>query len=126
MARVSGKDTKPEIMVRKRLFSLGFRYRKNDKRYPGKPDIVLPKFKTVIFIHGCFWHGHENCKHSTLPSSNKSYWKEKINKNAKRDKRNIVELQKQDWKTVVIWSCEIETIDKREKRLHTLVDEIES
>ena len=126
MSRVSGKETKTEILVRKSLFSLGFRFRKNDPRYPGKPDIILPKFQTAIFIHGCFWHGHENCKHSTLPSSNTKYWKEKINNNIIRDKRNIDELHEHGWKTIVIWGCEIETIDKREIRLKSLAKELKN
>ena len=124
MASVSGKDTKPEILVRRKLFSEGFRYRKNDSRYPGKPDIVIPKYNTIIFIHGCFWHGHKGCKHSELPTSNVDYWKTKISKNINRDKKNIVELQRQGWTVIVIWECEIETIDKRENRLNKLIGEI--
>jgi DNA mismatch endonuclease (patch repair protein) len=87
MSKISGKETKPEILVRKYLFANGFRYRKNDKRFPGKPDIVLPKYKTIIFIHGCFWHGH-NCKRGKLPETRKSFWKKKISQNIERDKRN--------------------------------------
>lgn len=124
MTSVSGKDTKPEILVRRRLFSEGFRYRKNDKRYPGKPDIVIPKYKTIIFIHGCFWHGHKNCKHSVLPTSNVTYWKEKIEKNFNRDKRNIAKLKQEGWNVIVVWGCEIETINKQEKRLNKLIKEI--
>lgn len=124
MASVSGKDTKPEITIRKSLFAKGFRYRKNDKRYPGKPDIVLPKFKTVILINGCFWHGHKDCKHSTLPSSNISYWHDKITKNITRDEENIRKLQDQGWKVIVVWECEIKTIGKREERIQQLIEEI--
>lgn len=124
MAKVSWKDTKPEILVRKKLFSEGFRYRKNDKRYPGKPDIVLPKYNTIIFVHGCFWHGHGGCKHADLPGSNVAYWKEKISKNIIRDKKNITELQKQGWKVIIVWGCEIETIDKRQIRFKKLMNEI--
>ena len=126
MASVSSHDTKLEIIVRNSLFSKGFRFRKNNKRYPGKPDIVLPKYKTIVFIHGCFWHGHEGCKHSTLPTSNVSYWQEKIEKNIKRDEKNIAELLMQDWQVLTVWGCEIETIVKREKRLTQLIKEIKN
>ncbi len=87
MSKVLGKETKPEILVRKFLFEKGFRYRKNDKRYPGKPDIVLPKYKTVIFIHGCFWHGH-NCSAGKLPETKKEFWQNKIDSNIVRDKKS--------------------------------------
>ena len=86
MSKISGKETKPEILVRKFLFANGYRFRKNDKRYLGKPDIVLPKYKTIIFIHGCFWHGH-NCLAGKLPETRKEFWKEKINGNIERDKK---------------------------------------
>ncbi len=91
MSKVSGKETKPEIIVRKFLFAQGFRYRKNDKRFPGKPDIVLPKYKTAIFVHGCFWHGHQNCKKSALPQTNYEFWKNKIQRNTERDKSKTTE-----------------------------------
>ena len=87
MSKISGTETKPEILVRKYLFGKGFRFRKNDKRLPGRPDIVLPKYKTVIFIHGCFWHGH-HCKAGKLPETNKDFWENKINSNMERDKKN--------------------------------------
>lgn len=89
MSKISGKETKPEILVRKYLFSKGFRYRKNAKELPGKPDIVLPKHKTVIFVHGCFWHGHEGCRKSQLPTSNIEFWTEKIGRNKERDQKEI-------------------------------------
>jgi len=87
MSKITGKETKPEILVRKYLFAKGFRYRKNVKTLPGKPDIVLPKYKTVVFINGCFWHGHKNCKKANLPTTNFNFWKEKIDKNIIRDKK---------------------------------------
>jgi T/G mismatch-specific endonuclease (EC 3.1.-.-) len=93
MSKVGGKDTKLEIFVRKYLFSKGFRYRLNDDRFPGKPDIVLPKYNTVIFVHGCFWHGHKNCKASKLPETRKQFWEKKISDNVKRDERNIRDLK---------------------------------
>jgi DNA mismatch endonuclease, patch repair protein len=107
MSRVRATETKPEIRVRKFLFSKGFRYRKNSKSLPGKPDIVLPKFKTVIFVNGCFWHGHKNCKAASIPKSNISYWKNKVTLNISRDKKKKSELRKAGWKVLVIWECQI-------------------
>lgn len=92
MSSVKNKDTEIEIIVRKFLFSKGFRYRKNDKRYPGSPDIVLPKYKTVIFVNGCFWHGHQDCLKAKLPETNKDFWIKKINKNISRDKETYAQL----------------------------------
>jgi DNA mismatch endonuclease (patch repair protein) len=114
MSLISGKETKLEILVRKFLFANGFRFRKNVKNLPGKPDIVLPMYKTIIFIHGCFWHGH-TCKRGTLPNTNIEFWKTKINKNIKRDKRNTIELEKQGWRVIAIWQCEINNIELRNK-----------
>ncbi len=119
MSNISGKETKPEILVRKFLFSNGFRFRKNDKRYPGKPDIVLPKYKTVIFVHGCFWHGHD-CPAGKLPETNKKFWEEKIAGNVERDKRNKAELEKLGWKVITIWQCELKNKNIRMKVLGSL------
>ena len=116
MSKISGTETKPEILVRKYLFSKGFRYRKNDKRLPGKPDIVLPKYKTVIFVNGCFWHGH-HCRAGKLPETNKEFWKSKINSNIERDKRNQRELRKLGWKVIVIWQCELKNRKLKAKKL---------
>lgn len=118
MSRIKGKDTKPEEIVRKYLFSHGFRYRKNDKRLPGTPDIVLPKFKTVIFVNGCFWHGHNNCKYFVVPKTNTEFWMNKINANIERDHRQHKELIDLGWKVIVIWECEL----KHEKQNKTLFD----
>lgn len=107
MSRIRGKNTKPEELVRKYLFAQGFRYRKNDVRLPGKPDIVLPKYKTVIFVNGCFWHGHEGCKYFVWPKSNTEFWKNKITGNIQRDMRNQQELSKQGWSVIIIWECEL-------------------
>ncbi len=126
MSQIRGKNTTPELVIRKYLFSRGFRYRVNDDRYPGKPDMVLPKYGTVIFIHGCFWHSHENCKASKLPETRKEFWKKKISDNMERDQRNIQELERQGWNIIVVWECEIKNKVKREKRLRKLVDEIVS
>lgn len=107
MSSVSGKDTKPEILVRKCLFAQGFRFRKNVKRLPGTPDIVLPKYKTIIFVHGCFWHGHSDCVNARLPKSNIEYWTKKISSNMIRDEKNVSELTKMGYKIIVIWTCEL-------------------
>ena len=123
MSKIGGKNTKPEILVRKFLFSKGFRYRINVKTLPGKPDIVLPKYKTVIFVNGCFWHGH-NCKKGKLPSSNIDFWKEKISNNKSRDDKNADLLIKLGWKVIIIWQCEISKIDDRIKILNKLLDDI--
>lgn len=124
MSQVKGKNTKPEEVVRKFLFSKGFRYRKNDRRYPGKPDIVLPKYKTIIFVNGCFWHQHAGCKSATLPETNYSYWKEKLQRNVARDKIQIAKLKDMGWYVIVLWECEISSKEKREIRLRRLIDEI--
>jgi DNA mismatch endonuclease, patch repair protein len=124
MSKISGKETKPEITVRKFLFSQGFRYRKNDKRLPGKPDIVLPKYKTVIFVHGCFWHGHQNCKKSALPQTNHEFWKNKIQKNIERDKSKQKELKKLGWKAITIWQCRIKNKTLFEKGMKKIVEKI--
>lgn len=123
MSKIGGKNTKPEILVRKFLFSKGFRYRINVKTLPGKPDIVLPKYKTVIFVNGCFWHGH-NCKKGKLPSSNIDFWKEKISNNKSRDDKNSDLLIKLGWKVIIIWQCEISKIDDRIKILNKLLEDI--
>lgn len=107
MSRIRNKNTKPEELVRKYLFAQGFRYRKNDIRLPGKPDIVLPKYKTVIFVNGCFWHGHEDCKYFVWPENNADFWKEKINGNIQRDLRNKQMLADQGWNIITIWECEL-------------------
>lgn len=125
MSKIGGKNTKPEILVRKFLFSKGFRYRINVKTLPGKPDIVLPKYKTVIFINGCFWHGH-NCKKGKLPSSNIDFWKEKISNNKSRDDKNSDLLIKLGWKVIIIWQCEISNVNNREIRLEFLLEELRS
>ena len=120
MSRIKGKDTKPEVMVRKYLFSQGFRYRKNDKRFPGTPDIVLPKYKTCIFVNGCFWHGHEKCRYFVIPKTNTEFWLNKINRNIERDNENFNTLEKTGWKVIVVWECQLKK-DKRETTLAKLV-----
>ena len=109
MSLIHGKDTKPEILVRKYLFSRGLRYRKNDKRLPGHPDIVFPKYRTVVFVHGCFWHGHEGCKYFVMPQSNVEYWRSKINNNIERDANINNRLTELGWTVLIVWECELKT-----------------
>ena len=107
MSQIRNKDTKPEEIVRKYLFSQGFRYRKNDKRLPGTPDIVLPKYRTVIFVNGCFWHGHEGCRYFVWPKSNTEFWKKKINANIHRDAVKHEQLEALGWRVIIVWECEL-------------------
>lgn len=123
MSNIPSKDTKPEETVGKYLFNNGFRYRKNVANLPGKPDIVLKKYKTVIFINGCFWHAHEGCKWFVPPKSNSEFWSKKFEYNVKRDRANYALLQDMGWRVIVVWECEIRHGDK-DKRLETLVNEI--
>ena len=124
MSRIHGKDTKPEIAVRSYLFKNGLRFRKNDKRLPGSPDIVLPKYKTVIFINGCFWHGHEGCKNYHVPKTNTEFWQAKINRNLERDKDNYQQLTNMGWKVIIIWECELKKKTEIEDNLYKLLIEI--
>ena len=116
MSRITAKDTKPELLVRKYLFSKGFRYRVNVKDLPGKPDIVLPKYKTVILIHGCFWHGHEGCKYFVIPKTRTEWWTDKIRKNTERDQKVHADLKALGWNIMTIWECQL----KPQKRQQTL------
>ena len=125
MSQIKGKDTKPEIIVRKYLFSKGLRFRKNDKRYPGSPDIVLPKYKTIVFVHGCFWHLHDGCKHAVMPKSNVEYWENKLYRNKERDKRNQEKLEEMGWNVIIVWECQLKK-DKREQTLGKLYEQIVS
>ena len=125
MSRSKGKNTKPEETVRKYLFSQGFRYRKNDKRLPGKPDIVLPKYKTIIFVNGCFWHKHEGCRYFAWPQNNAEFWKEKIESNVVRDKKQYEELQDAGWRVIIVWECELKK-KRKSDTLERLVDEIKA
>lgn len=123
MSRIRNKDTKVEVLVRKYLFSRGYRFRKNDKRYPGKPDVVLPKYHVVIFVNGCFWHQHPGCKNATMPKSNTEFWKEKLGKNVTNDSKNIEKLSSMGWKVITLWECELEK--DFEACMEKLIDEIE-
>lgn len=123
MRMIRSTNTKPELFVRKYLFNQGFRYRLHSKKLIGKPDIVLPKHNAVVFVHGCFWHGHKNCKFAKVPVSNNSFWVTKIEKNKQRDIRNIRLLKKLDWKVFILWECQLvktkadETLDKLVQKL---------
>jgi DNA mismatch endonuclease (patch repair protein) len=122
MSKIRSKDTKPELALRKALFARGFRYRVNDKHLPGKPDIVLPKYKTVIFLNGCFWHRHEGCKYAYTPKTNTKFWVDKITSNVNRDKINVEKLTALGWNVLTVWECEIRHEYKHD--LSPLIDRI--
>ena len=124
MSKIKGKDTKPELLVRKYLFSRGFRYRKYDSKLPGKPDITLKKYKTIIFVHGCFWHGHNGCKYFKIPKTRTKWWKNKIEKNIQRDRHNIDKLEKNSWNVLTVWECEL-VAEKKQKTFEKIVKELE-
>lgn len=105
MSRIRSKNTRPELLVRSYLFKVGFRFRLHDKNLPGKPDIILPKYKTIIFVHGCFWHGHPGCRHAVSPKSNTKYWSAKLSGNSIRDVKNQESLKNLGWNVIVIWEC---------------------
>ncbi|WP_019991390.1 very short patch repair endonuclease [Rudanella lutea] len=121
MSRVKSKDTKPELMVRKFLHAHGFRYRLHDKKLPGKPDIVLPKYKTVIFVHGCFYHGHEGCRYFVVPKTRTEWWLDKINSNKSRDKHNSQSIRDLGWNIISIYECRL----KAKTKDQTLLDLLE-
>lgn len=124
MAAIKGKDTKPEMIVRKYLFSRGMRFRVQVRKLPGTPDIVLPKYKTVIFVNGCFWHGHEGCKYFRLPKSNVEFWKEKIERNIERDRESMQALFDLGWKIIRVWECELRNKANREDTLNKIYNSI--
>ena len=124
MSKVGQKATGPETKLRKALFARGFRYRLNVKRLPGSPDIVLPKHKAAIFVHGCFWHRHEGCKYATMPKSRVEFWTKKFEANVARDRRNVHELLETGWRVLVVWECALK--GKDEEKFERTVDEIEA
>lgn len=119
MAAIHGKDTKPEVVVRKWLWGHGYRYRLNHPRLPGKPDIVMRKYRTCIFVNGCFWHGHEGCRYYTIPKTNTEFWVNKVERNKKRDNKVKRELASMGWHSITIWECELKSA-KRESTLESL------
>jgi DNA mismatch endonuclease (patch repair protein) len=123
MSRIRAKNTKPEILVRKFLHLNGFRFKLHDKILSGKPDIVLPKYKTVIFVHGCFWHGHKNCRYFSLPKTRTDWWKNKIDRNILNDRNHLHILKREKWKIIVIWECQLKPA-KREILLKKLLSNI--
>jgi len=123
MSRIRSKNTKPEMIVRKFIFSKGLRYRLHDKRLPGKPDLVLPKYKTVIFVHGCFWHGHEGCKYFVVPKTRPEWWLQKINRNRYLDQKSLQELAGKGWKVITIFECELKN-GKQENTLKNTFERI--
>ena len=124
MSRIKGKDTKPEKAVRSILHKNGFRFRLNRKDLPGKPDIVLPKYKSVILVHGCFWHRHPRCKYAYKPKSRVKFWQNKFNKTVERDKFVKKELRKEGWKVIIVWECEIRKIEKLRNVLLTKLNNV--
>lgn len=123
MSRIKGKDTKPEMLVRRFLHANGFRYKLHDKSLPGKPDIVLPKYRTVIFVHGCFWHGHKGCKYFVVPKTRTDWWLNKINSNIANDRKAIKALKKEGWKIIHLWECDLKPL-KITKTLHILLKKL--
>lgn len=117
MSHVKGKNTKPEVIVRKILHSMGYRYRLNHPDLPGKPDIVLTRHKKIVMVHGCFWHGHTNCKRATIPETNSEFWLKKINGNIQRDKDVIENLTESGWEVLIVWACQIKGREALAKKL---------
>jgi DNA mismatch endonuclease (patch repair protein) len=123
MSRIKSKNTKPEILVRKFLHAQGFRFKLHDKKLPGKPDIVLPKYKTVIFVHGCFWHGHKHCKYFIVPKTRTEWWLNKINSNIANDVKTVKALKKESWKIINLWECDLKPA-KLERTLSILLKKL--
>ena len=124
MSRIRGKNTKPEILVRKGLHARGFRFRLHNKKLPGSPDIVLPKYGVAIMVNGCFWHGHKGCRYATKPKSNVEFWETKIARNKHRDEVTAAHLEALGWTVITIWECELRTSSQLDDRLNTLTEEI--
>jgi DNA mismatch endonuclease (patch repair protein) len=121
MSRIRSKNTKPELAVRSLLHRMGYRFRLHKRDLPGKPDIVLPKYKTVIFVHGCFWHRHPRCKYAYRPKSRVNFWQNKFKENIGRDRKNQSELKRLGWKSIVVWECEVAKVQQLEKRIELLL-----
>ena len=125
MSKIRSKDTRPERVLRSALHRLGFRFRIHRKDLPGKPDIVLPKYLTVIFIHGCYWHYHKDCREGRIPSTNSAFWKDKLEKNVAKDERHRAALAALGWRVLVVWECEMNTRAKFTKKIESLISEIQ-
>ncbi|WP_310621273.1 very short patch repair endonuclease [Flexibacterium corallicola] len=119
MSRIGSRDTAPELVVRRSLHAIGYRYRLHVRTLPGTPDVVLPRYKAVIFVHGCFWHCHPGCRHFRLPKSNRGFWKEKLNRNVERDREQVAQLRRMGWRVLTVWECAT-----RENPIEKLVDNI--
>ncbi|WP_343586162.1 DNA mismatch endonuclease Vsr [Herbaspirillum sp.] len=126
MSRIRGKDTRPEIALRRALHGMGFRYRLHGAGLPGKPDLVFPRYKAAIFVHGCFWHRHSGCNIATTPKSNTPFWVEKFEKNVTRDKRVIAQLQEQGWTVMVVWECQVSNATKTEQTARDVASKLRS
>ena len=125
MSRIRSTNTKPEVALRKALHRLGFRFRLHGRRLPGKPDIVLPRYRTAIFVHGCFWHRHEGCKIATTPKSNTEFWVDKFNRNTDRDAIKRAQLEADGWRVIVVWECELKSDEKARAAASMIADEIQ-
>jgi len=122
MSRVSGKNTKPELVVRSLLHNMGYRFRLHRNDLPGKPDITLPKYNKIIFVHGCFWHGHIDCPRAKRPTTNKLFWNEKLNKNIERDKITVNNLKQLGWDVLTVWTCEVKDTEKLRNKLLSFIE----
>ncbi|MCL5024779.1 MAG: very short patch repair endonuclease [Nitrospirae bacterium] len=122
MARVKGRDTEPELLVRSIVHNLGYRFRLYRRDLPGNPDITLPRHRKVIFVHGCFWHGHKNCPRAARPTTNISFWKKKLDSNMARDLLNIRQLRKEGWRVLVIWQCQTKDMQRLVKRIDEFLE----
>jgi DNA mismatch endonuclease (patch repair protein) len=123
MSRVKSKDTSPELAVRRIVFRMGYRYVLHDRRLPGKPDLVFPWRRKIIFVHGCFWHGHRGCKYARLPKTRVSFWSDKVDTNRRRDIRNRRRLRAAAWDVLVVWQCDLKRMDRLVGRLHDFMEE---
>ena len=124
MAAIRGKDTAPELAVRRILHAMGLRFRLHRKDLPGRPDIVLPKHRTVVFVHGCFWHRHEDCRYTTTPKTRQEFWQTKFAANVERDRRNRTDLQRLGWRVIVVWECELRQPSDLKERLSGLFPQL--
>ena len=124
MAAIKGKDTKPEMIVRRYLHALGFRYGLHNRKLPGSPDLIFRSFKTVVFIHGCFWHGHDGCKYYRLPKSNVEFWQQKIERNRQRDEETTAKLIEKGWNVITVWECDLRDKSRRETTLSSLSNKL--